>query len=213
MEENATIRRRRPVSGPLRLVPCALTVDVEGHMDKHIRVKRSAAEDASTDRVAFVQACWHKDIVDRCRDSFAAEMARLGHPPGALEIFEVPGSFEIPLQAQILAKTGRYAAVVAAGFVVDGGIYRHEFVAEAVIGGLMRVQLDTGVPMISAVLTPQRFHEHDDHQRFFREHFVVKGAEAAAACLRTIANIKATRQLAGRTARRPAPRREAAAAE
>src|SRR5579863_7427886 len=97
------------------------------------------------DRVAFVQACWHKDIVDRCRESFAAEMTRLGHPAGGVEYFEVPGSLEIPLEAQILAKSGRYAAVVAAGFVADGGIYRHEFVAATVIDALMRIQLDTGV--------------------------------------------------------------------
>jgi len=102
----------------------------------------------------------------------------------------VPGAFEIPLQAKLLAKSGRYAAVVAAGFVVDGGIYRHEFVADAVIAGLMRVQLDTEVPVISAVLTPQRFHEHEEHRHFFLEHFVVKGAEAARACARTIENVR-----------------------
>ncbi|MFX5555189.1 6,7-dimethyl-8-ribityllumazine synthase, partial [Acinetobacter baumannii] len=79
--------------------------------------------------------------------------------------------------------------IVAAGFVVDGGIYRHEFVADAVISGLMRAQMDTDVPVISAVLTPQHFHEHEEHLRFFRDHFVVKGTEAAAACARTIENI------------------------
>ena len=69
---------------------------------------------------------------------------------------------------------------MARALVVDGGIYRHEFVADAVVNGLMRVQLDTGVPVISAVLTPKNFHDHADHQRFFAEHFVVKGAEASA---------------------------------
>jgi 6,7-dimethyl-8-ribityllumazine synthase len=86
-------------------------------------------------------------------------------------------------------ESGRYSAVVAAGLVVDGGIYRHEFVAEAVIGGLMRVQLDTGVPVISAVLTPHHFHEHQTHQAFFSEHFVVKGVEAARATADTIAAV------------------------
>ena len=57
-----------------------------------------------------------------------------------------PGAFEIPLHAKRLATSGRYAAVVGAGLVVDGGIYRHEFVADAVVNGLMRVQLDTDVP-------------------------------------------------------------------
>ena len=98
----------------------------------------------------------------------------------------MPGAFEIPLHAKRLARSGLYAAVVGAGLVVDGGIYRHEFVAEAVINGLMDVQLETEVPVISAVLTPHHFHGHDEHIRFFGDHFEVKGAEAARACAETI---------------------------
>jgi 6,7-dimethyl-8-ribityllumazine synthase len=147
------------------------------------------------DRIAFVQSCWHKDIVDQCRIAFIAEMAKLGFPERLIDLFEVPGGFEIPLQAKLLAKSGRYAAIVASGFIVDGGIYRHEFVADAVIGSLMRVQLETEVPIISAVLTPQRFHDHDEHRRFFHEHFRVKGAEAAAACASTVSNMNRLRQL------------------
>ena len=45
----------------------------------------------------------------------------------------------------------------------------------------MQVSLETGVPVLSMVLTPHRFHEHDEHNRFFRDHFKVKGVEAAAA--------------------------------
>jgi len=136
-----------------------------------------------------VQACWHKDIVDRCRLSFTTEIAKHGFGDDDIDFFEVPGSLEIPLHALLLAESGRYAAIVAAGFVVNGGIYRHEFVADAVISGLMRVQLDTKVPVISAVLTPQHFHEQDEHKKFFYDHFVVKGAEAAAACAATIDKI------------------------
>ncbi|TXL79432.1 6,7-dimethyl-8-ribityllumazine synthase [Vineibacter terrae] len=147
-------------------------------------------------RIAFVQSCWHKDIVDRCRESFTAEMVKRGFSEADIEVFEVPGAFEIPLQAKMLARTGRYAAIVASGFVVDGGIYRHEFVADAVISGLMRVQLETDVPVISAVLTPQRFHEHDVHHHFFYEHFVVKGAEAANACAATLANVARVQRMA-----------------
>lgn len=146
-------------------------------------------------RVAFVQSSWHKDIVDQCRLAFVSELRRLGIAETSVDLFEVPGAFEIPLQAKLLARTGRYAAIVAAGFVVDGGIYRHEFVADAVINALMHAQLDTEVPIISAVLTPQRFHEHQEHARFFHEHFLVKGAEAAAACARTIDNIGAVKKL------------------
>src|SRR3546814_13025891 len=89
-------------------------------------------------------------------------MAANNVPSGSISLFEVPGAFEIPLHAKKLAQTGRYAAIVACGFVVDGGIYRHEFVADAVIGALMAVQLETEVTVISAVLTPQHFHENDE---------------------------------------------------
>ena len=147
-------------------------------------------------RLAFIQACWHRDIVDRARDSFVAEMARHGFADDRIDRFEVPGSFEIPLQAKLLAKSGRYAAIVAAGLVVDGGIYRHDFVAHAVIDGLMRVQLDTEVPVFSVVLTPQHFHAHEEHHRFFFEHFTVKGREAAEACRRTLETLERVRALA-----------------
>ncbi|GAY07084.1 6,7-dimethyl-8-ribityllumazine synthase [Pseudonocardia sp. N23] len=139
------------------------------------------------ERIAFVQSLWHREIVDRCRDSFLAEMAELGVPAERIDLYEVTGAFEIPLHAKRLAESGRYRAVVASGLVVDGGIYRHEFVAEAVIDGLMRVQLDSGVPVFSAVLTPHHFHEHPEHQQFFHDHFVVKGREVAKACTDTIA--------------------------
>ncbi len=56
---------------------------------------------------------------------------------------------------------------------------------------MMRVHLDSEVPIISAVLTPQRFHDLPDHKRFFHDHFRVKGAEAAAACAQTLANMVA----------------------
>ena len=141
----------------------------------------------TADRIAFVQSCWHREIVDRCRDSFLDTITKAGVARDRIDLFEVPGAFEIPLVVKRLAQTGRYLAVVTSGLVVDGGIYRHEFVAGAVISGLMQVQLETGVPVLSAVLTPQHFHEHDTHQQFFSEHFVVKGAEVANACAATLA--------------------------
>jgi 6,7-dimethyl-8-ribityllumazine synthase len=143
-------------------------------------------------RVAFIQSCWHREIVDQARSSFMRRMEQEGYAVGAVECFEVPGAFEIPLRAKLLAKSGRYDAIVAAGFVVDGGIYRHDFVAASVIDALMRVQLDTEVPVLSVVLTPQQFHDHETHRSFFRNHFIIKGEEAALACAATLV---ATRRL------------------
>ena len=130
---------------------------------------------------------WHADIVAKAREAFIDDMSRSGWRANDLVSHDVPGAFEIPLRAQTLARSGRYAAIVACGMVVDGGIYRHDFVARTVIDALMRVQLDTGVPMLSVVLTPQAFHEHEEHRHFFGEHFVKKGREAARACQHVLA--------------------------
>jgi len=144
-------------------------------------------------RIAVISASWHDDIVGNARQSMLDEFARSATPPGRVDQYDVPGAFEIPLLAKTLAVSGRYDAIVACGLVVNGGIYRHEFVGAAVIDGLMRVQLDTGVPVLSAVLTPRDFHEHDDHHRFFAEHFVKKGVEVARACLAAVAGLRAAR--------------------
>jgi 6,7-dimethyl-8-ribityllumazine synthase len=159
----------------------------------------SHQSNVSPSRIAFVQSCWHRNIVDQCRLSFVSELETLGYAADQVDFFEVAGAFEIPLHAQLLARSGEYAAVVAAGLVVDGGIYRHDFVAQAVITGLIQVQLETQVPVISAVLTPHHFHSHDEHLKFFHEHFLVKGREAAHACKDTIEKVAALHQRGGAT--------------
>ena len=143
-----------------------------------------------TQPIAFIQSRWHADIVEACAQAFLQEAGRLGCPPSRIDRFQVPGAFEIPLHVQRLARSGRYAAVAAAGLVVDGGIYRHDFVAGAVINALMDVQLRTEVPVFSAVLTPQQFHEHATHFEFFRKHFAIKGAEVANACAHTLYSLE-----------------------
>lgn len=143
--------------------------------------------DSTDGRIAFIQARWHAEIVDACRTSFL-ETLRHDRPGAfAVDVYDVPGAFEIPLLARRLARTGRYRAVVASAFVVDGGIYRHDFVAQSVISGLMQAQMEADVPVLSAVLTPHRFHESAEHRAFFLDHFRLKGREVATACLAVIA--------------------------
>ena len=136
---------------------------------------------ASQTRIAIIRARWHADIVDRCVDSFIAEWEKLGGKAADVEVFDVPGALEIPLHAQTLIATGRFSAVLGTAFVVDGGIYRHDFVAGTVLDAMMRVSLDSGVPVLSAVLTPHNFQESEAHIAFFTDHFVIKGREAAHA--------------------------------
>lgn len=154
-----------------------------------------ARNDVSADAgaIAFVQAGWHREIVEQGRLSFESRMRKSGEYDLPVERFEVPGSLELPLQCQLLAKTGRFRLIVAAGFIVDGKIYRHEFVASTVLDALMRVQLDTGVPVLSMVLTPHAY--TPVHRNFFLDHFKVKGEELAAACITTLENLEMAAQL------------------
>ena len=141
-------------------------------------------------RIAIVAARVNAEIVDKavsaCRDGL--------HERGFtdVDVIEVPGAFEIPLRIKRLAATGEYAALAGCALVVDGGIYRHEFVAATVVDALMRVQLDTDVPVFSAVLTPHHFHEHDEHLAYFTRHFEIKGAELADAIAATLSAEVAT---------------------
>ena len=57
------------------------------------------------ERVAFIQACWHKDIVDQSRKGFVSEMIAQGYQESDIDVFEVGGAFEMPLHAKLLAKT------------------------------------------------------------------------------------------------------------
>ena len=132
-------------------------------------------------RIAFIHSSWHLDILDQGKKAFLEEFENLGYGPDQVDIYQLPGAFEIPLKCKSLASKGKYALIIASGFVVDGGIYRHEFVADAVINGLMNVQLETSIPILSMVLTPKKYDSSNKDNDFFLKHFKVKGQEIANA--------------------------------
>jgi 6,7-dimethyl-8-ribityllumazine synthase len=142
---------------------------------------------AKPQRIAFVQSAWHSEVVAECRLAFLAEIEARHIARAQIDVFEVPGSFEIPLHVQILAKTRRYTAIVAAGLVVDD-----EYIAETVIRALMEVQLRTEIPVFSAVVTPQQFRQTADAD-FLRAHFASKGVEVAEACASTLLSLERLR--------------------
>lgn len=142
---------------------------------------------AKPQRVAFVQSAWHRDVVAECREAFLAEMEARHLARAHIDVFEVPGAFEIPLHVQLLAKTRRYTAIVAAGLVVDD-----DTIAKTVIRALMDVQLRTEIPVFSAVVTPQQFRETADAE-FLRRHFASKGVGVAEACANTLLSLERLR--------------------
>lgn len=137
-------------------------------------------------RICLISAQWHDDIIDSLIQSFIKTSKTKGLTTDNIDHVNVPGSLEIPLQAQLRAKTGRYDAIVVTGLVVDGGIYRHDFVAKSILESVMKIQLEQELPIIYAVLTPHHFHEGETHTAFFTEHFIAKGEETANALFQTL---------------------------
>ncbi|NND00108.1 MAG: 6,7-dimethyl-8-ribityllumazine synthase [Gammaproteobacteria bacterium] len=145
-------------------------------------------------KIAYVQAGWHREIVEQSQFAFTDHLLDQGVSRDQIAVFDVPGSLEIPLQCKLLANSGDFALIVAAGLIVDGGIYRHDFVASTVLDSMMSVQLETTVPILSVVLTPHHYSGDQAHHDFFFEHFKYKGEEAGRACLQTLENIYRMKQ-------------------
>ena len=87
---------------------------------------------STPEKFAFVRANWHPEIVAAALKGFRARLAERA-PDARIDVFDVPGAFELSLSAKRLALTGSYDAIACAALVVDGGIYRHDFVAQAVV--------------------------------------------------------------------------------
>ncbi len=96
---------------------------------------------------------FYEDLAERLLSGARAAFADAEEPD--IEVFDVPGAFELPLAASYAAQSGRFAGVVSLGAVIRGETDHYDFVCAEVASGLMRVQLDTGVPCAFGVLTCQ----------------------------------------------------------
>jgi 6,7-dimethyl-8-ribityllumazine synthase len=151
---------------------------------------RDEPVDCSDLRVAVVAASWHQQVMDGL--VAGAQEAIASHQVESSEVVRVPGSFELPVVAQALARQG-YDAVVALGVVIRGGTPHFDYVCSAATDGLNRVALDTGVPVGFGLLTCDT--EQQALDRAGLEGSVEsKGYEATAAALRTALTL---RRLAG----------------
>ncbi len=106
---------------------------------------------ASSAAFAIVVARFYEDLAERLVAGARAAFAREGHADVAL--FDVPGAFELPLAAGYAARSGRFAGVACLGAVIRGETDHYDYVCAEVARGVMRVQLDTGVPCAFGVLT------------------------------------------------------------
>ena len=125
--------------------------------------------------VAIVAARFNGEIVNQLLESALEELEEAGVRRDAITIMPVPGAFELPLAAMALAKTRRFACVVALGCVVRGETPHFEFIASEAASGLQLAALETGVPVAFGVLTVETIEQAEAR--------VSKGAEAVRTAL------------------------------
>lgn len=107
---------------------------------------------AAGQRFAVVAARWNEALVKRLVEAALDTLQRSGVHAGDVETNWVPGSFELPVAAHWAARSGRFDAVLAFGVVIRGETEHFRLVADAAAQGLLRVALDTGVPVLNGVL-------------------------------------------------------------
>ena len=94
-------------------------------------------------------------IVRALVDGALDAVRRHGGEAGSVDVVWVPGSYEIPVAAREMAKTGRYDAVICLGAVIRGATAHFDYVAGGAAGGISAVALETGVPTIFGVITTE----------------------------------------------------------
>jgi len=125
--------------------------------------------------VGIVVSRFNGEVTGRLLDSALEELEALGVEPGSITVMPVPGAFELPLAAMALAKTRRFACVVALGCVIRGDTPHFDYVASEAASGLQLAAIETGVPVSFGVLTLDRLDQAEPRYD--------KGAEAVRTAL------------------------------
>jgi 6,7-dimethyl-8-ribityllumazine synthase len=104
-----------------------------------------------SDSYAIVVGRFYEELAERLVSGATSAFAEAGQPD--VEVFDVPGAFELPLGASYAARSGRFAGVACLGAVIRGETDHYQFVCTETARGVMQVQLETGVPCAFGVLT------------------------------------------------------------
>lgn len=104
-------------------------------------------------RFGVVVSRFNSFITERLLAGAREALEQGGAKPEQVEVFRVPGSFELPVMAKKLAESGRYDALIAIGCVLRGETSHYEYVCSEAARGLQLAQMDTGVPIAFCVLT------------------------------------------------------------
>lgn len=132
-------------------------------------------------RFAITVARFYEDLAERLVAGATRVFEEAG---GSVEVFDVPGAFELPLSAKYCAESGRFDGVACLGAVIRGETSHYDYVCESAASGILRVGLDTGVPCAFGVLTVENMEQARARTGDGKRH---QGEDAARAVLRMAA--------------------------
>lgn len=135
---------------------------------------------AADSRIAIAVARFNPDVTELMLAGCRQALLDGGLSEDRLEVFPVPGAWELPLAARELADSGRFDGVIALGAVVRGETAHFDFISAECAHGLQQTQLETGVPLGFGVLTPENGEQAMERADPGRKN---KGREAAMAVL------------------------------
>ena len=152
--------------------------DTQGHDLSGIRY--TASEDHHTDKLAIVVSKWNEKITGVLYQGALSVLTAAGVSPDHIDKYEVPGSYELPMGAQLALAKEAYDGVICLGCVIQGETRHFDFICDAVAQGITRVALDYNKPVIFGVLTPDTDQQAADRAG---GKYGNKGEEAAVALL------------------------------
>ncbi len=105
--------------------------------------------------IAIIESRWNELVTSRLTAGAIESLASLGVVRDAIQIFKVPGAFELPITAQKVAESNQFDALICIGVVIKGETPHFDFVAGEAAKGISRVGLETGIPVVFCVLTTE----------------------------------------------------------
>lgn len=143
--------------------------------------------DAENARFAIVVARWNSDITENLLAGALRALKRHGISGNAVQVYRVPGAFELPLAANKIAQSGKVDAVITLGCVIRGGTPHFEYVCAETTRGIGDVALTTGLPIAFGLLTTDDLKQAQDRSGDNEEN---KGEEAALTALEMVSLLK-----------------------
>ena len=130
-------------------------------------------------RIGIVAASYNEELTGQLLGSTEATLLAEGLPGAGIEAVRVPGSFEVPVVASVMAKSGKFNAVIALGVVIAGDTSHHDLIGQTTAKSILDISVSTGIPVINGILTVNSLQQAED--RITGKH--ARGEEFAKAAL------------------------------